>query len=134
MRLIESIKDRAIYDYAGGQTTMKKLRSYETCLRNDIVRIRASRKRIDPLPYLRTVEDNPYYSDHTAINAQRATTPLESAKVLDQARWQVLDDLAMGHYFDIDLLITYAFKLSILERWDAIRENNNLSTLEKLLK
>jgi len=133
MRLIESIKGGPVFDYTGGQATMRKLRNYEICLRNDIVKTRASRKRIDPAPYLRAVEGDTCYSDHTVINAQRAANPLESAKVLDQARWQVLDELSIGHYFDIDILIAYAFKLKILERWDVIHKDNNISTLEKVL-
>lgn len=41
-------------------------------------------------------------------------------KILDEARWQVLDDLGFGHYFDMDSLILYAYKLKILERWEKI--------------
>ena len=40
----------------------------------------------------------------------------------------------MGHYFDIDFLITYALKLLILERWENMRALDKERALEDLLK
>jgi len=41
--------------------------------------------------------------------------------------------LSTGHYFDLDLLITYAYKLLILQRWENIREADKKILLEQSL-
>ncbi|MEA3305256.1 MAG: DUF2764 family protein [Candidatus Omnitrophota bacterium] len=99
----------------------KRWRTFDTALRNELVKIRAARKGLDPLKYIR--RDG--YADpsitHIAINVHRNLSILEAERTLDQERWRVLDELATGHYFDIDSLIVYAHKLLILERWESIR-------------
>jgi len=46
--------------------------------------------------------------------------PLEGEKILDRLRWQQLDQMALGHYFDLEFLIAYALKLKILQRYRVI--------------
>ena len=53
--------------------------------------------------------------------AYRTPSVIEAERAIDQERWRALDDIALGHYFDIDALIVYAYKLKILERWETIR-------------
>ena len=91
--------------------TLRKWSSFETMLRNELVKIRAARKKMDPVKYLR--EDGcaeSFYAAHIAINAYRKMSLSESEKALDADRWKYLEELAIGHYFDLDLLITYAIK------------------------
>lgn len=42
--------------------------------------------------------------------------PLEAERQLDRARWRKLDELQVGHYFDVRFLCIYAVKLLLLER------------------
>jgi hypothetical protein len=70
---------------------------------------------------------------HIAINAYRAPSPLEAEKMLDHARWNALDELTAGRYFDMDVLIAYAIKLVMLEKWEEIAANNNSAALEARL-
>ena len=53
--------------------------------------------------------------------AYKSTSILEAEKILDQARWEFLESLSFGHYFDFDLLLGYLLKLKILERWDKVQ-------------
>jgi hypothetical protein len=62
------------------------------------------------------------------------TSVLDAEKILDETRWKVLDELATGHYFDLDLLITYAYKLLILQRWESIRSADGMILLEQALQ
>jgi hypothetical protein len=55
---------------------------------------------------------------------------LEAEKALDLERWQLLEELACGHYFDLDALLIYALKLLILERWAKI----NLADKEHIMQ
>jgi hypothetical protein len=100
--------------------TIKKWLDFDTTLRNELVKIRAHRKKIDAATYLRGKNPVDVAISHTALSSSKSTSILEAEKILDEARWQVLDDLSFGHYFDMDSLIIYAYKLKILERWDKI--------------
>ena len=105
----------------------KKHRSVErwiqsdTALRNEMVKSRAGRRHTDPATYLR--QDTYAGPSLAPIVAAAALSPsiLEGEKILDQKRWNMLDELAIAHYFDLDALIVYAYKLLILQRWEKIR-------------
>lgn len=114
-------------------TSHKKWHSFDTALRNELVKIRAQRKHIDPLKYIRGDSYTEPSIAHIAMNAYRNTSILEAEKMLEQARWQMLDELAVGHYFDLDVLIIYALKLLILERWERIRSSDKSQLLEGVL-
>jgi hypothetical protein len=94
---------------------------FDTALRNELVRIRVARTRREPAAYLR----EGVYGDSSlgpAVMAAGTSTSLPGAeKNLDELRWKKLDELATGHYFDLDFLITFGYKLMILERWERIR-------------
>jgi hypothetical protein len=45
-----------------------------------------------------------------------------------------LEELATGHYFDLVFLITYAYKLMILQRWENIRSADGMILLEQALR
>lgn len=119
--------------HAGNQALMK-WRSFDTMLRNELVTIRAQRKKEDPAKYLRQ-DGSPEstYAAHLAINAYRKPSILEAEKTLDLERWHSLDELASGHYFDLDALVVYALKLMILVKWDAIRTADKKRLLEEVL-
>ncbi len=106
----------------------------ETALRNELVRVRAQRKHLDPSAYLRP--GSPGRSSLVSAVMAAAVTPsaLDAEKVLDETRWKVLDELAAGHYFDLDFLITYAAKLLILVRWEKIRNADSSVLLEQTLQ
>jgi hypothetical protein len=119
--------------YKGPQATLKQWAAFDIALKNELVKIRASRKHLDPLKYIRGEEYTEPYIAHLAINAYRASSILEAEKILDEARWQRLEELATGHYFDLDFLIVYAFKLLLLERWQRVNSADKPKLLEETL-
>lgn len=112
---------------------IKKWFEFDTLLRNELVKLRASRKKIDPAKYLRPdgYASPSFY--HIALAAQRNPLPLEGEKLLDQERWNFLEALSFGHYFDLDFLIIYGYKLLILERWERINSADKARILEESL-
>jgi len=102
--------------------TLKKWVNFEAALRNELVRSRAARKKIDPLKFIHLPDYPQAYISHVALAAYRSTSILEAEKILDQARWDFLESLSFGHYFDFDYLIIYTLKLKILERWEKIQK------------
>ncbi|MFH1641001.1 MAG: DUF2764 family protein, partial [Candidatus Omnitrophota bacterium] len=133
-RILEACKKQSIFEIKPLHPTLNKWRIFDTALRNELVKIRASRKKIDPSKYLRQDGFTEPYVSHLALNAFRNPSIMESERALDLERWRFLDELTVGHYFDIDFLIIYALKLLILEKWDMIRSADRQQELEELLR
>lgn len=132
--LLKNVSLNGEYDYELKQPTLLNCwYEFDTALRNELAKLRAVRKRVDPVKYLR--RDGYYQLSivHLAMNAQRSPSLIEAEKMLDQGRWQMLEDLNFGHYFDIDSLIIYALKLLLLGRWERINCADKAGLLEEAL-
>lgn len=129
----------ALKRISGGRTQkpdlgiIKKIQGFETMLRNELVRIRAAHRKIDPQKYLRFDGFSGQSIYHIALAAHRNPSPLDGERILDKERWNFLGELSIGHYFDLDFLIAYAGKLLILERWERINKSDKASLLEGAL-
>jgi hypothetical protein len=124
---------QAGYVYGGRQPALKEWYAFETTLRNELVKIRAGRKKIDPGKYLRREGYAEPSVTHLSLSAYRDPSLLEGEKILDEERWRFLEGLSIGHYFDIDSLVIYALKLLILERWERIRSSDKQQLVEEVL-
>jgi hypothetical protein len=62
------------------------------------------------------------------------TSLADAEKTLDEIRWKALEEFATGHYFDLAVLVTYAYKLLILQRWENIRSAHGSILLEHVLE
>ena len=113
---------------------IQKWIDFDVALRNELVKIRASKKHIEPETYLRPDGYSGSSPAPEAMAANITTSILDAERILDEARWRVLEDLATGHYFDLELLITYAYKLFILWRWENIRDADKTILLEQVLQ
>jgi hypothetical protein len=100
---------------------IRKWIEFDAGLRNELVRIRAVKKNTDPAPYLRPESLCAFTGSLPVITGDRTASLPDVEKVLDEIRWKGLEELATNHYFDLDFLITYAYKLLILLRWEKIR-------------
>ncbi|MFH1441649.1 MAG: DUF2764 family protein [Candidatus Omnitrophota bacterium] len=112
---------------------LNKWKMFDADLKNELVKIRARRKHIDPLKYLRS---DRYVSPeliHILISISRNPSIIESEKLLDQIRWNFLDELVLGHYFDLGVLAAYALKLLLLEKWEKINTADKTVLLEQAL-
>ena len=106
---------------------------FDTALRNEFVKIRATRKKIDAAKY---IKENNYWDpsiSRVAITAYRNPSVLEGEKFLDKERWNFLDELSLGHYFDIDALVIYAIKLLIVIKQNNIETSDKARFLEAAL-
>ncbi len=107
---------------------------WEVALRNELVKIRAGYKHIDASEFLRSDDYLSIALAHIAQAARRNPSILEAEKFLDRARWDYLEELSTGHFFDLEFLIIYAYKLKILERWEKVRIASKEVLLEEQLK
>lgn len=117
-----------------GQKTLRAWRDFDTGLRNELVKLRASRKHIPAATYLRDEAFPGQAIVHLALAAQKNIYPLEAEKLLDQARWDFLEEISFGHYFDLDYLIIYAHKLLLLEKWNRINTADTQAIVAGILQ
>lgn len=112
--------------------TFNRCLQFDAQLRNEIAFFRAQGFGKDPEKYVR----GEFFSDPSISSiiqdAARASNPLEGEKVLDRARWQMLDDFCIGHHFDFDFLVIYGLKLKILNRYKEINSPEGGKNFEEL--
>jgi hypothetical protein len=117
-----------------GSDIARRYNGFDIRLRNELVKVRASRRHAEASRYLR----GDGYADpavtHIALSAHRNPSILESERFLDQERWNFLNELETGHYFDLGFLAVYMYRLMILERWDKIRLADREALLERTLE
>jgi len=98
----------------------KQWEGFNHNIRNEMAYFRARRAGKDPAVYVRGERStDPLYAELVA-EASKGNDPLATEKIFDRRRWQFLDDQVRFHYFDLDILMVYALKLKILERYQAI--------------
>lgn len=124
---IESIKDIS-------NETIKKWLMFDTGLRNELVKARAARLRKDSAKRLRGDGITDIAITHIAFSAYRNPSILEAEKILDLARWNALEELAAGHYFDRDALFIYSLKLLIVQRWEKIKQADKPKLFEEAMQ
>lgn len=89
--------------------------SWEITLRNELVKMRAQNTGFDSEQFLMEGEYATGAFD-TAREAVGSSNPAVGEDILDRARWRYLEDMEMGHIFDLTALIVYYLKLQIAER------------------
>ncbi len=107
--------------------------NFDTALRNEVVKVRAAHRPAEGPKYLRQQSFTEARLAQLAFAAYKNPSLLEKEKMLDQARWNFLDELTFGHYFDLDFLIIYAYKLMLLERWENFGAADKTALLEGAL-
>ena len=121
-------------DYERDVPALRKWHEFDTALRNELIKVRAARKRLDAARFLRSDSNHEAQFTQIALNTYRNPSILDSERMLDQERWRALDRCALGHHFDLDILIVYAHKLLILERWERIDAADGAALLEEVLQ
>jgi len=110
-----------------------KWKEFDLALRNELVKARALRKKVDPARFLRYDTHFDINITHIAQAALRHTSILDAETYLDLERWKVLDEISRGHYFDLDFLLVYGLKLAILERWAKIEAADKAGLIDKAI-
>jgi len=110
-----------------------KWKEFDLALRNELVKARALRKKVDPARFLRYDTHFDMNITHIAQAALRHASILEAERYLDLERWKALDEISRGHYFDLDFLLVYGLKLAILERWVKIETADKSELAQKAI-
>jgi len=88
---------------------------FEQSLRNELAKLRGPDLGID---YEKYTKEFLYKIGTQAIarNAIKEENPLKAEEYLNRERWIFLEELEVGHFFDLEKLIVYSIRLQLLER------------------
>ncbi len=106
-------------------------RRWEVNLRNELVRLRAGAQGLSAETYQRKGESFP----DTAVLAATAfkeSSPLEAEDVLNRGRWDFIESLKTGHFFDLEFLILYSLQLQIAERRMKFEEEKGYARYQEI--
>ena len=115
--LEEGLKADGIETMAEGNCVIDEMRVWllwDLSLRSDLAVLRAQAlgREVD------LYQDFPRVlgTFEIAREAMMQSSPFDAEEIISKARWDILDELEIGHYFDIEKLLIYLLKLQILER------------------
>jgi len=90
---------------------------FDKSLKNEVASFRAKRAHKNPDDHIKGDSFRDYSLQDAINQASRKENLLEAEKDIDNIRWKFLEELSLGHYFDVDFLYIYGLKLKILERY-----------------
>jgi hypothetical protein len=130
-RLLVSASTADLQAAAAGCKTLDLWCQWEISLRNELVRLRAKKRGREAETYL--VESPGVLAPQTiAREAFAQDSPLQAEDTLNRGRWSYLDELEVGHYFDIEKILIYALRLQILARKALFDEEKGREMFDKV--
>ncbi len=111
--------------------TFSKWQLWEINLRNELLKLRAQKKGVQTDKYFVSCENIIEVND-IAKNAFNQASPIDAENMLDNERWDLLDSMEVGNYFNIDKLVLYSLKLQLLEKKAAYNKAQGTEEFNKL--
>lgn len=133
MDILERVSIKPSEDIDDRLALLKEWKRFDRNLRNELARNRANKKGKDHNRYIRGNEGpDPFIAPlaHWAVNQD---SPMEAELYLDKIRWEKIEEIKTGHYFDIEYLASYGLQLKILERWSRINSGEGAKILNELI-
>jgi hypothetical protein len=125
---------RAVRAGAGDSPLALRWLAFERHLRNTVARQRAQRLQADPAPWLREGERWELFVLEAVEDAYARPNPLERELELDRCRWRRLDELAVGHPFDLDAVLIYGLRLGLCARWAGLDAARGQAVVDSFLE
>jgi hypothetical protein len=117
-RLLESASTTELHPTVPSCKILDRWRQWEIALRNELVRLRAKKRGRDEAAYL--LDSRGMLASLAprgiAREAFSQDSPLQAEDTLNRGRWSFLDELEVGHDFDIEKILIYALRLQVLAR------------------
>ncbi len=108
-------------------------RKWEISLRNELVLLRSASMGLNPEDFLAPSEPFPDTAA-LAASAFKEESPLEAENILNRGRWDFIESLKAGHFFDLEYLVLYSLQLQILERKRCFEEEAGFARYQEIYK
>jgi len=128
---IQKIKIFPDDDWVDISEILREWKRFDIILRNEMARGRALKYGKNAQPYIH----GEVFADPVVFKFAKwileQDSPLEMEIALDRVRWQKIEELGKGHYFNINCLTVYVLHLLILDKWNTIKSVNGLQVLRQ---
>ena len=131
-RILAGVERFQVQPTRTGLALLDRWYDHERALRNALVIERAKRLGVTAAGHLRDFRPDPRLAE-IARQLLALDSPLAADEELDRARWRFLEELAFGHYFDLETLVVYRLKLRILERRACFDPTVGAALLDRML-
>ncbi len=131
-RILAEVKPFQTQPAKTGLALLDRWYERERALRNALASERAKRLGVTAAGHLRDFRPDPRLAE-IARQLLALDSPLAADEALDRARWRFLEELAFGHYFDLEALVVYRLKLRILERRARFDPTVGAALLDRML-
>ena len=108
--------------------------SMDTQLRNAIAAQRASATGRDASSFQKGHAEYTTQIDRALAEAFAKQNPLERELAVDHCRWQLLDQLGDAEPFGLAVVLAYALKLQLAERWAGLSEEIGNAKLNEIIE
>lgn len=114
----------------GGPSLLKKWSAWNRSFKADLAILRGQQlgKNVEDYQQIERVSG----TEDLAREAFQAANPLAAEEVVERGRWQVLEELEVGHYFDLQKLLIYKLKISILDRMSSFDKDKGQQKFREL--
>lgn len=119
---------------ASGSRFAEAWTARETQLRNAVARSRGTRLGIDSRSFQREHAGYDVALAQAVTDALAQHTPLEREQALDRCRWRLADELALDDPFGLGVVLAFAVKLRIAERWAGLTEAAGQRKLDEMIQ
>ena len=110
-----------------------RLNEKETILRNAIVRQRSQKLNRDPSPYISETSGFDSHIEKAVADAFSAQNPLEKEFAIDKIRCEIYEEVKGLDPFSPNVILAYAAKLRIAERWAAFDRNKGQKVADTII-
>lgn len=115
MKKLESIREGEFDKKVLELSVVRLWQEWDSAARSELARLRAE-KLGRPVVSIDYYDGRMSSALEAARDAFRASSPLVADDALESARWDYLDSLEFGRYFNLESLVLYLLKLKVLER------------------
>ena len=114
-------------------SSLKLWQEWDLTAREELARLRAERLG-RPIVPVHDRDGKHAAAIDAAREAFRAATPIAADDTLESARWDYLDSLEFGRYFNIESLALYLLKLKVLARREGLIMDKGRAGFEGVLE
>ncbi len=105
----------------------------DTQIRNQLARFRAGRLHVEARPYQRMHSGYDVAVEQGVSDALSRSQPLEREQALDRCRWEALDERILANPFGFEVVLAYAIRLNLLDRWTELTDEKGLERIETFI-
>lgn len=107
-----------------------RILAWEMELRLRLAKARLTKLKFEPI-YALPVTDDREFLQEKARTAIAMSSPLEAECFLNNLRWSFVEEMGTLHFFDLESLVAYFFKLQIAIRQEKFQRELGIEHFEK---